>query len=96
MSIETEMAINSNFQGNMELPPGASFQSLPPNSIDPLALEPAFDEDGNPIEPSLSQDNTKMPPPETKYNKDEIKEFVELKPAIAAQVLRAMMIPEEE
>jgi flagellar M-ring protein FliF len=96
MSIETEMAINSNFQGNTELPPGASFQSLPPNSIDSLALEPAFDEDGNPIEPSLSQDNTNMPPPEPKYNKDEIKEFVELKPAIAAQVLRAMMTPEEE
>ena len=96
MSIETEMAINSNFQGNTELPPGASFQSLPPNSIDSLALEPAFDEDGNPIELSLSQDNTNMPPPEPKYNKDEIKEFVELKPAIAAQVLRAMMTPEEE
>jgi hypothetical protein len=38
----------------------------------------------------------KMPPPEPKYNKDEIKEFVELKPAIAAQVLRAMMTPEED
>lgn len=96
MSIETEMAINSNFQGNTELPPGASYQSLPPNSIDSLALEPAFDEDGNPVEPSLSQDNTNMPIPEPKYNKDEIKEFVELKPAIAAQVLRAMMTPEEE
>lgn len=96
MSIETEMAINSSFQGNNELPAGANYQSLPANSNDPLALEPAFDEDGNPIEPSLSQEMPKMPPPEPKYNKDEIKEFVELKPAIAAQVLRAMMTPEED
>ena len=96
MSIETEMAINSNFQGNNELTAGANYQSLPANSNDPLALEPAFDEDGNPIEPSLSQETPKMPPPKPKYNKDEIKEFVELKPAIAAQILRAMITPEEE
>ncbi|MBO6793859.1 MAG: flagellar M-ring protein FliF [Balneolaceae bacterium] len=93
MSIETEMAVNSNFQGNTELPPGATMQSLPGAGGGAAMLEPAFDEDGNPIEPTFS---AKAEEPENSYNKDEIKEFVELKPAMAAQILRAMMSPDED
>ncbi len=97
MSIETEMAVNSNFQGNTELPPGATMQSLPGASGGGAAmLEPAFDEDGNPIEPTFSAEPEEPEEPENKYNKDEIKEFVELKPAMAAQILRAMMSPDED
>ncbi len=98
MTIETEMAINSNFQGNSELPPGTTYASLPASASGAPALEPAFDEDGNPIEPTISAEDLNQPqaPPEPTYNKDEIKEFVELKPAIAAQILRAMMSPDED
>jgi len=98
MNIETEMAINSNFQGNSELPPGATYASLPANASGSPMLQPAFDENGNPIEPTISaEDFNKEPaPPVPTYNKDEIKEFVELKPAIAAQILRAMMSPDED
>lgn len=98
MSIETEMAINSNFQGNSELPAGSAFASLPANASGAPMLEPAFDEDGNPIEPTITAEDLSQEPvvPEKTYNKDEIKEFVELKPAMAAQILRAMMSPEEE
>lgn len=98
MNIETEMAINSDFQGNTELPPGATYASLPANASGAPALEPAFDEDGNVIEPTISVEDFNQPPPlpEPTYNKDEIKEFVELKPAIAAQILRAMMSPDED
>lgn len=98
MNIETEMAINSDFQGNTELPPGATYASLPANASGAPALEPAFDDDGNVIEPTISVEdfNQPPPPPEPTYNKDEIKEFVELKPAIAAQILRAMMSPDED
>jgi len=98
MSIETQMAVNSNFQGNTELPAGASLASLPANATGSPMLEPAFDDDGNPIEPTFSLDSIPEEPkePEKTYNKDEIKEFVELKPAMAAQILRAMMSPEED
>lgn len=98
MSIETEMAVQSNFQGNTELPAGATYASLPANVSGAPMLEPAFDEDGNPIEPTISAESVDLTPPEPEmtYNKDEIKEFVELKPAMAAQILRAMMSPDEE
>ncbi len=98
MAIETEMAINSDFQGNTELPPGATYASLPANVSGTPALEPAFDDDGNPIEPTISADDfaQEKVEPEKSYNKDEIKEFVELKPAIAAQILRAMMSPDDD
>jgi flagellar M-ring protein FliF len=97
MSIETEMAVNSNFQGNTELPPGATMQSLPAGAQGGAAmLEPAFDEDGNPIEPTFPAEAEAPAEPEATYNKDEIKEFVELKPAMAAQILRAMMSPDED
>lgn len=97
MSIETEMAVNSNFQGNTELPAGATMQSLPAGAQGGDAmLEPAFDEDGNPIEPTFPAEAEAPAEPEATYNKDEIKEFVELKPAMAAQILRAMMSPDED
>ncbi|MBO6537103.1 MAG: flagellar M-ring protein FliF [Balneolaceae bacterium] len=97
MSIETEMAVNSNFQGNTELPAGATMQSLPAGAQGGAAmLEPAFDEDGNPIEPTFPAEAEAPAEPEATYNKDEIKEFVELKPAMAAQILRAMMSPDED
>ncbi len=97
MSIETEMAVNSNFQGNTELPAGAAMQSLPAGGAGAAAmLEPAFDEDGNPIEPTFPAESEAPVDAEPAYNKDEIKEFVELKPAMAAQILRAMMSPDED
>lgn len=98
MNIETEMAISSNFQGNTELPAGSNYAALPSNASGGLSLEPAFDEDGNPTEPTVSEDNLGQDLINTEpvYDKEEIKEFVELKPAIAAQILRAMMSPDED
>lgn len=93
MTVET-MTTTTTFKGNSELQPGMSMQSLPAGGEGGAMLEPAFDEDGNPVEPEVTPAEEQLPP-EKVYNKEEIKEFVELKPAIAAQILRAMMEPDD-
>jgi flagellar M-ring protein FliF len=90
MNAETEMAITSNFQANTELGAGPNFQALPGGT----QMQPALDENGEPIELPETTIEKENKVPEKSYNKDEIKEFVELKPAIAAQILRAMISPE--
>ncbi len=95
LSIENELPINSNFVGNQELAEGTSYATLPANASGVQSLEPAFDESGNPIEPTTNTEEGASEKQET-YNKEEIKEFVELKPAIAAHILRAMLTPDED
>ncbi|MCG8372962.1 MAG: flagellar M-ring protein FliF [Balneolales bacterium] len=83
--------VSSQFQGNVELPAGQSIKALPDGTaviVDEVTGEPVMP----PVPEEPLQEEL---PPEKVYNKDEIKEFVELKPAIAAQILRAMMNPDE-
>ncbi len=83
--------VSSQFQGNVELPAGQSIKALPDGTaviVDEVT--------GEPVMPPVPEEPVQEElPPEKVYNKDEIKEFVELKPAIAAQILRAMMNPDE-
>ena len=96
MVIETGLVTTSSFEGGTALGAGPNMQSLPAGAGGEGAmLQPALDENGEPIElPEASAPEEELPP-EKVYNKDEIKEFVELKPAIAAQILRAMISPED-
>lgn len=96
MVIET-MAVTSTFEGGQALGAGPNAQALPEGAGGAM-LQPALDENGEPIElpESASAAEDSNEPPAKVYNKDEIKEFVELKPAIAAQILRAMINPDDD
>ena len=72
MNIETELSISSNFQGNTELPSGSNYATLPSNISSGLSLEPAFDEDGNPIEPVTISENLNKEPAVTKAVYDKV------------------------
>lgn len=93
VSEESGLATISQFEGNTPIGPKPDLQSLPGNSSEVDMPVPALDEKGQPIEMPEKEEEKVLT--EKVYNKDEIKEFIELKPAIAAQILRAMIYPDK-
>ncbi|MEQ8525948.1 flagellar basal-body MS-ring/collar protein FliF [Gracilimonas sp.] len=81
-----ELKFVSNFEAGDQLEGAEKQNSLTGESSGTNQLEGAEGESGESQTKKL---------PEKKYNKDEIVNFVELKPAEAAQVMRAMMASEE-
>ncbi|MBO6586858.1 MAG: flagellar M-ring protein FliF [Gracilimonas sp.] len=84
-----ELRTMSNFEAGDQLEGGEKQGSLPGESSAANQLEGA---EGN---PGTEGEEQAKQLPEKKYNKDEIVNFVELKPAEAAQVMRAMIASEE-
>ncbi len=87
-----EMKTVSNFEADDQLEGGEKQGSLPGESSATNQLEGAGGTEGASGEGGEEQAKQL---PEKKYNKDEIVNFVELKPAEAAQVMRAMIASEE-
>ncbi|MCP9291897.1 MULTISPECIES: flagellar basal-body MS-ring/collar protein FliF [Gracilimonas] len=84
-----ELNMVSKFEAGDQLEGGEKQNSLPGESSAANQLEGAEGAEGE------EGENQTKKLPEKKYNKDEIVNFVELKPAEAAQVMRAMIASED-